>query len=195
MPGAPRYGCAQPRRRTIQPGIPDGLWPTTSVGLSCDSTADREIGKHSFRRVAAVSGRRQAWPAAINSDCPGARVLRGFIWAGRVVHCRSRDGSADGQGNHELPAGRSGCVLRSRGYLDDTWFHRAYRARRCDPLVCFRKGRKEAGRVETGRLSRLRWFGRRRGQAVHRHDGWQCGVLQIGDLRGGSSTPAIKEYC
>jgi len=49
--------------------FPDGLPPTTAVGLSGDCTADRETGKHFFCSVVGVSSR-----------------LRAVMPAGRQVH-------------------------------------------------------------------------------------------------------------
>jgi hypothetical protein len=40
---------------TLSRGFPDGLWPTTTVGLSGDPNADPEIGKHLICSMEGVS--------------------------------------------------------------------------------------------------------------------------------------------
>ena len=48
------------RKIVLSRDFPDGIWPTSAVGLSDDSTADREISKHSSCSVEGVSNRSQA---------------------------------------------------------------------------------------------------------------------------------------
>ena len=53
--------------------FPDGLGPTTAIGLSDESTADREISKHLLCSAEGVSGRFHAVMAS-KTPCVGAFI-------------------------------------------------------------------------------------------------------------------------
>ena len=71
LSGVLRVG--DPQNGKLNRDFPDGLRPTTAVGLSDDSIADRKISKHSLRSAEGVSGRCQAMMQP-KTPCLGAFI-------------------------------------------------------------------------------------------------------------------------